>query len=587
MSKALSASKGYAVITLGEVTTDWKKVVLVNRLLRLGWEVYRNTVSLNSYSAGSFFVPLGGLPVSEKKARAYLQKQAEGLGIDPVFPAEELPSGLEKLTRPHLAVLYATGEKWALMTMNVLETMEFDVNALSAEDIRQGALDYANILFIPGGASSDKNADVGPEGEAKVKEFLNRGGGVIGFCGGAALASKVKDGWGLLDVERDPGKVPKAMHGPIWIKPEKSDHPLWYGYPAGGYPLAPWYGKALSPRSDKVRVLGRYDKPTDDFYVDHELTGSFFSELLPEEMATLDKIFDGYTNPENLKGMVAFAEGEYGKGRVVVGYPHPETPGLEGGFLLLANAIYHVTGNPPLEDHPWLPPAGKKSYSEAEFRALAAELKRWHASIVVPVSKDLVKFGISNLYWIPRPHIAWSYVGIGGFYLCERLEAYGDEILRQLGDIPKVLDEVNTKLRRLAAGKNPEQRDGLARVSERLDGVYRVGGHGLSEALEVYRSGMKDNLSEWALNFKRVLLYQHLLKIMKEEDAEPALVAEITGKHKKLNQEYIGSWRWEGTSPKYRAIFGPLDEVAYYLANLKFDLVDISLELDRLKLLAG
>jgi len=554
--------------------------------MRLGWEVFRNTVSLNHYPAGSFFVPLGGLSISESKAKAYLAKQAKALGISPVFETGALPSELVRLTRPRIAVLYATGEKWALMTMNVLETMEFDVNALSAEDIRNGALDHANMLFIPGGAASDKKTDVGPEGEAKVREFLNRGGGQLGFCGGAALTSKVKDGWGLLDVERNPGKVPKAMHGPILIKPEKSGHPLWYGYPAEGYPLAPWYGKALSPRSDAVRVLGRYDKPTDDFYVDHELTGCFFCELLPEEMGTLDKIFDGYANPAYLKGMVAIAEGEFGKGRIIVGYPHPETPGLEGGFLLLANAIYHVTQNPPLSDKPWLPPDGKKSYREAEFRSLDGELKELHASVVVPISKDLVKFGTSNLYWVPRPHIGWSYVGMGGFYLCERLESYADEILRQLNDLPHLLDEINAKRRRLAASKKPAVKDGLAAIEQRLDDVYRVGGQALDEALAAYRSDVKGHLAEWALNFKKVLLYQHLLRIMKEQGSDKALVEETTQKHKKLNEEYIGSWRWEASSPKYRAIFAVLDEAAYYLANLKFELVDISLELDRIGLLS-
>ncbi|RJQ41039.1 MAG: hypothetical protein C4555_00540 [Dehalococcoidia bacterium] len=586
-AKAVSTSRGYCVVPLEEVSSDWKKVVLANRLMRLGWDVFRNTASVNHYPAGSFFVPLGGLPVSESKARTYLERLAKGLGISPVFEAGTLPPGLIKLTRPRIAVLYATGEKWALMTMNVLETMEFDVNALSAEDIRAGALDYANMLFIPGGAASDKKTDVGPEGEAKVEEFLNQGGGLLGFCGGAALTSKVKDGWGLLDVERNPGKVPKAMHGPILIKPEKSDHPLWWGYPSEGYPLAPWYGKALSPRSNAVRVLGRYDKPTDDFYVDHELTGCFFGEFLPEEMGTLDKIFDGYANPANLKGMVAIAEGEYGKGRIIVGYPHPETPGLEGGFLLLANAIYHVTQNQSLSDKPWLPPDGKKSYHEVEFRALADGLRGRHAGQVLPVSKDLVKFGTCNLYWVPRPHIAWSYVGMGGFYLCERLESYTDEILRQLGDLPRLLDGINAKRKRLAASQKPVVKDGLTTVEQRLDDVYRVGGQALDEALKAYRTDMKDCLDEWVLNFKKILLYQHLLQIMKEKGSDPALIEETTRKHKKLNEEYVGSWRWEASSPKYRAIFAVLDNAAYYLANLKFELVDISLELDRLGLLAG
>lgn len=589
-AKTVTAGKGYYVVPLGEVEKDWQKVVLVNRLLRLGWDVYRNTASQNHYPAGSFYIPLGGLPISRARVRAYLKKRAQELGVSPVFRNEALPAGgLVKLTRPRMAVLFATGEKWALMTLSVLETMGFDVNALGAEDIRQGALDHANILFIPGGSHSDKATDVGPEGEARVKEFLKRGGGVLGFCGGAALSAQVKEGWGLLAVEREPGKVPKAMHGPILIKPEISDHPLWYGYPSGGFPLAPWYGKALHPLSDRVRVLGRYDRPTGDFYIDHELTGSFFSEYLPEEIETLDKMYDGYANPATLRGMVAIAEGEYGAGRIIIGYPHPETPGLEGGFLLLANAVYHVTQNPPLDDRPWLPPAGKKSlsYTEAEVVLLAASVKEAHTSLVMPVSKDLVKFGTNNLYWTPRPHIPWSYIGIGAFYICERLEAYSDEISRQLGDIPRLINEINAKRKRLVPGGTPEIKEGLGQVNARMDGVYLLGGQALSDTLEYYRTRMEAGLNDWALAFKKILLYNQLLAIMKAKAADQSLIEEVSKRRAEINREYIGGWKWAQASPKYRDIFATLDTASYHLANLKFELLDISLQLDKLSLLAS
>lgn len=585
-TEVATGGAGYYVIPLGEVGEDWRKVVLVNRLLRLGWKVYRNAISLERYPVGSFFIPLGCLSISEKKARAYIDSQAQSLGISTIFCTEALSAkGLEMLIRPHVAVIYSTGEKWALMAMNVLETMGFDVNALSSEDIRQGALDYANITFIPGGAGSDKATDLGPEGEGKLKEFLKRGGGVLGFCGGVALLAKVKDGWGLIDVERNPGKVPKGMHGPIWIKPEKSDHPLWYGYPSEGYPLAVWYGKAISLISDSVKVLGRYDRPTDDFYVDHELSGSFFSEYLPEGIETLDKVYDGYANPATLQGMVAIAEGEYGTGKIIVGYPHPETSGLEGGFLLLANAIYYVTRSQPLCNSPWLPKASGKSYREAEILALAAKLKKAHSSQVLPIAKDLVKFGMNNLYWTTRPNIAWNYIGISGpFYICERLEAYCDEIMRQLNDIPLQIDEVNAKRKHLASKTDKRVKAGLAQVSDRLDCVYRLSGQALSETLEAYHLRMEDNLNDWVRHLKKILLYKQLLAIMKEKDGEPKLIEEITRKSRNLNKEYIGDWRWAYASQKYRDIFITLDSAAYYLSNLKLELVDISLQMDNLQL---
>ena len=581
-------NKGYGVVSLGEGESDWIKITLINRLLRLDWAVYRNTVSLNQYPTGSFYIPLGGLPVSKNRASTYLEERAQELGIPLVFHEEALPAeGLKKLVGPRVAVFYATGEKWALIALNVLEKMGVEVDALSAEDIRRGALDHANVLFVPGGSHTDKATEVGPEGEAKVKQFVERGGGVLGLCGGAALMAQVNEGWGLLAVERYSGKTPPQMHGPIWIKPEASDHPLWYGYSSRGVPLAPWYGKALQPLSDEVRVLGRYDRPTDDFYIDHQLNGNYFSQYLPEELGTLDEVYDGLANPAILQGQVAIVEGEYGAGKIIIGYPHPETPGMEGGFLLLANAIYHVATSPPVENSPWLPSPGEKSYREPEVLSLLEAVKDTHSSLILPAAKDLVSFGVSNLYWTPRPHIPWCYVAYGGypFYVCERLEIYGDEILRQLDEIPHLINEINAKHKiLLALEEKPRIKDGLKRVTERLDAVYRLSGAALSETQETYRSRIEASLADWVTNYKRILLYRQLLAIMKVKDADSALVSDVTRKDKELTGEYLGGWRWAEASEKYRGILITLDTTSYYLSNLKFELMDISLQLDYLLL---
>lgn len=586
--KGVIDAKGYGVITIDEVKNAWKSVALANHLLNLSWEVYRNPASLNHYFAGSFFVPLGDLSIDEQKAKAYIKRQAQELGIALVFHSKALPPGLVKITRPRVAVLYATGEKWALMTIKVLETMEFDVNVLSAEDIRHGALDNANVLFIPGGSHTDKATAVGPDGEAKIRAFLKRGGGVLGFCGGAALASKVKDGWGLIDVEREQGKVPKAMHGPICIKPENSNHPLWYGYSSDGYPLAPWYGRAFHPLNPKVGVLGRYDQPTDDFYVYHEITGSYFNKYLPDEMRTLDYVLDDCANSENLRGMVAIAESEYGEGKIIVSYPHPETPGLQGGFLLLANAIYYITQKPPLENHPYLPSVDiKSSYSGVDILSLLKDVREIHSALVSPVAKDLAKFGVNNLYWTCRNNIPWCYIGSGKypFYICERLEAYSDEISRQVDDLPGLINEINQKREKLTSlNKEASVREGLARVEASLDTVRHLGMAMLGDILGVYQSQIKYTLPEWATNLKKIMLYQQLLTLAKSKDASADIIEELSLKKKTLSDEYIGNWRWMLASPKYLGVFRALDNTCYCLSNLKFALKAISLEFDRLLL---
>lgn len=221
--------------------------------------------------------------------------------------------------------------------------------------------------------------------------------------------------------------------------------------------------------------------------------------------------------------------------------------------------------------------------------SLLAAVRKAHSSLVVPISKDLVSFGIKNLYWTPRPHIAWSYISISGpFYICERLEAYGDEILRQLDDLPRLINEVNIKHKSLLAFRErPQIKDDLIKVTERLENVYRSSGAALSEILKTYHSLIETSLSDWAMNFKRILLYHQLLAIIKAKDADSSLVEDISRKNRKLTEEYLGGRQWTQGSKKYREIFTPLDITSYHLSNLKFELLDISLQLDNIFLLAS
>lgn len=585
------SNQGYCVVPLNEVESDWKKVVLANHLLRINLAVYRNSVSFGHHPAGSFFVPLGSQRVNQEQISGYLAREAKRLGVSLVFYQGELHTGvLKKLVNPRVAVLYDTGQKYSLMILNVLETLGFYTEALSANDVFKGALDHANILVIPGGIHTDKVTEFGSKGEARVKDFVRRGGGVLGICGGAVLAAQIHDGWGLLEVERQSGRVPKTMQGPIWIKPEAGDHPLWYGYSSDGFPLALWYGRALHPLSDEVKVLGRYDRPTSDFYIDHELTGSCFSEYLPEEIGTLDKVYDGLANPMTIYGMTAIVEGKYGAGKIIATYPHPETPGIQGGFLLLANAIYHVTQNPPFDEPSWLESVNVGAYRELRLLSLIEEVREYHNSLVMPIVNDLVKFGTRNLYWTLRPHVPWCYIGKGKypFYVCEQLEAYANEISRQLYELPILIEEINAKLERLLVAKAPAQMDDrVKQVITRLDNVHRSGEQMLNQTPEIYRAKIQPRFYDWVTNLKKVLLYRHLLVMMQAQKADLGLVEEVSRKSRELTREYIGGWRWPQASKNYREFFTALDTTSYHLSNLKFQLTDISLQLEGVFLVAS
>ena len=59
---------------------------------------------------------------------------------------------------------------------------------VDGEAVRNGALDKADVLVVPGGWSGDESKDLGESGREMVKAFVRRGGGYIGTCAGCCLA---------------------------------------------------------------------------------------------------------------------------------------------------------------------------------------------------------------------------------------------------------------------------------------------------------------------------------------------------------------------------------------------------------------
>ena len=51
---------------------------------------------------------------------------------------------------------------------------ELDLMLVDAAMIRAGALDRAELLIIPGGASVVEKKDLGPEGAARIRDFVRR-----------------------------------------------------------------------------------------------------------------------------------------------------------------------------------------------------------------------------------------------------------------------------------------------------------------------------------------------------------------------------------------------------------------------------
>ncbi len=182
----------------------------------------------------------------------------------------------------------------------------FDLKLVSAEEIRRGALDPFDVLIQPGGSGSKQAKTLGDEGCKREKKFVAAGGGYIGICAGAYLAS-ANYPWslGLLDAKvvdsahwaRGTGEVRLAItstgRSALGIKEDQCV--IYYGQ-----------GPLLAPGEK-------------DDIDDYELLASYETEIAKKNA------------PQGvMKGTTAIARSTFGKGRVVCFSPHPEkTPGRE------------------------------------------------------------------------------------------------------------------------------------------------------------------------------------------------------------------------------------------------------------------
>lgn len=185
----------------------------------------------------------------------------------------------------------------------------FAVETVSALDIRRGALDAYDVAIFPGGSGGKQAETLGQEGRERVREFVENGGGFVGICAGAYLAS-AHYRWSLhlLDARvvdsnhwaRGTGDVELRISaiGRKAFNVEDETATIYYGQ---GPLLAPG-GKAA--------------------IADYELLAAYETEIAKNGA------------PRGvMKGAGAIARGAFGAGRVVCFSPHPERTPAVNSFV--------------------------------------------------------------------------------------------------------------------------------------------------------------------------------------------------------------------------------------------------------------
>lgn len=194
---------------------------------------------------------------------------------------------------------------WAVPVKTILAAdPAFRLTEVQAEDIRQGALKKNDVVIFPGGRSRLQSQALGPDGHRALKRFLTGGGGYLGFCAGAYLATT--DSPGALGLINAKVKSPKWDRGKAMLKIELSAAgSAVYGDAPGLLDIQYQNGPVVEPAG--VAGLPEY-----------EVLAWFRSEIA-----------ENGTPPGIQLDSPAILTAPYGKGRVLISSPHPElTPAL-------------------------------------------------------------------------------------------------------------------------------------------------------------------------------------------------------------------------------------------------------------------
>lgn len=174
------------------------------------------------------------------------------------------------------------------------------ITMVGAEDIAKGCLKDFDIIIHPGGSGGGQGKALGDKGREEERKFIRNGGGYLGICAGAYLATCDYE-WSLNFLD---AKVIDKKH---WAR----------GYGPVEVSITAEGKKILGIKVDKETIYyhqGPLLAPAENpAIVDYKILGTFASEIAKNGA------------PEGvMKGTTAIAAAPFEKGRVFCFSPHPE-----------------------------------------------------------------------------------------------------------------------------------------------------------------------------------------------------------------------------------------------------------------------
>lgn len=400
-----------------------------------------------------------------------------------MIPTNNHPTGPAAWQGPPVAFFWDQSLVWGLICRQTLRQLAVPFDLLSGADIGTGALTSYRVLLAPGGWAAHKIRALGRTGRDQLVRFLDRGGSYLGFCGGAGMALSSPPSLELTPFERVPPaeRLPNASGGVV-IR-GIAGHPAWQGLPED-IPTSIWWPAQFTwqflPRSF---CLGFYQAPADDFWVaDLPLADCSDRET---NWQAWEKIYGINLDPQRLLGLPAILETRRGRGKLILSYPHLETPSDALANQLLRNVLSYLDNSAAKYLGSTEPPAPPTTIPGSPPGRTTVRL----LTEIDRQVNDLIAFGERRLLWFRyRPWLLRWQRGVrgleygmlavaGGFLLklAERLAVSGkvDPWLEPTRRLNADVDEFCRQAKILLAEEKLAAQMGsltkLGKVNERVD----------------------------------------------------------------------------------------------------------------------
>jgi hypothetical protein len=359
-----------------------------------------------------------------------------------------------------------------MMAFNALTDAGLPFDLIRSEDIRKGILRDYTMLFVPGGWASNKIKSLGRDGVREIREFVDKGGNYLGFCGGAGLATL--DGIGLLNIRRLPtrDRVPSFSGG---VQLRLNGHPLW----AGMAPETPsvfhvWWPSQFSTDDQESNVLATYEEALPDSFSSDLNVGDVRKNL--GDWVSLERSYGINLDPSRFHDQPAVIEGLCGQGKVLLSLVHFDTPNDPHGAAILKNLWKYLAGAATIREYQPSP--------LPRFRTT----KTVDLDNMLTTVQDLISFGERNFLWFWRnPMLLQWRRGIRGLEYCtlsgmiKAIAEHADlflfddsSSLDRLQDVAQMVSSFQEKAERLLLLERQALQDGHRITYEKSDNLEIV-----------------------------------------------------------------------------------------------------------------